>query len=482
MSNENGHSVPRRVPMRRDPALPLMLIAGGIALIAVLGRVEARARSQQLWADAAFVFGEAVTEVALSLEALPAQVRRLDIDNYPTLNTLVADLRKTPQGKRIVAGLRLNQGEPVVFLEVSNEHLAPLLAAGRLPGPGEPEVLAGDLAQLEAFALDGVTFCVVGRLERGIGGLTRAYVLPAHDALRPHFFDEAGAEPGWLEPKGAMPRAEQGHAATPGPEQDDSGASDAPEAGGPARFPERVSGTARTTLGVLWGTVLGLLLVAAGGAVGQVRLLRRLSDRRCGVLQPILREIVARPRLLVCLHLLLYGLFFALMCAGVQYPVLNARVVGFVMGEFSEGSLKYIGAAYASENILRATLATFFHNYVIATVLSSILPSLFIPFAGVVKNGLSFAVVGFAMAPIWTGSNEMLVYHAITLTLELEAYVIAAFSACILPLRVFRGLSLGPLGREWGRGLAAIASGTVLAGVMLAVAALYEATTLVLLR
>ncbi len=457
-----------KLPLHKGPALPFVLLAAGLTLVAVLGRLEAQGRSQQVWAHAVLVLGDVDLDGEASGEALPIWVREVPEENFPALHTALEELRKTLQGEGVISRLELDRGERVVFLPASGETLASMLASGKLPEPGKPQVLAGDLAGLDSFVMDGVTFRVVGRLQRGVSGLTFAYVLPADEALDEHFSQEAGAMRGWLDPVGLQRLAGKDDGVDTG-EEAISGA-------------VRVGGVTRTAPEVSWGTLLGLLLVAVGGAVAQVRLFRWLSRRRCGVFRSGLAEIALRPRLVVFMHLFLYGLFFGFMCAAIRYPVLNARVVGFVSGEFTDGSLSYIGAAYASESIWRAALATFHHNYIVATVSFAILPSLILPFAGVVKNALSFAVAGFAMAPLWTDSADLLVYHAVTLALELEAYIVAAFIVCVLPIRAIKGIAHDRFLAEWSRGLRAIGSGTLLTGVMLAIAAFYEATTLVLLR
>jgi len=228
--------------------------------------------------------------------------------------------------------------------------------------------------------------------------------------------------------------------------------------------------------------VVGLMLVATGGAIVQIRLFQILAGRRTGLLAPIFAEVRKAPFLLAVLHVIIYGAFFMAMALGLRSPFAFLMVEDLVTSAFREGDLAYIGAAYASGNIPLAMATTFFHNYFVATVGLTLLPSLIIPFAGVLKTLGTFAMVGFAMAPIYTGTAAGMVYHSITMTLELEAYIIAAFAVTMYPIRFVTGFARS--GSLMGAldGLKVMGSAIVLTGVMLAIAAAYEAVTLIMLR
>lgn len=445
----------------RDPALGFVLLAAGLGLIVIASLLEANALSGQPWREAVIVpEGEPLWEGSVAVAA-----RRLPREQFPGDRVL----RELLESYLATAAPRLTDfpsTERFFSIDVPAGDLEPLLASGRLPDPGTREVLAGELARLKAFfELDGERFTVVGRLKRGVGGMAFAYVIPRSEATRGHFSEEAGATAGWLDAKGLPALL----------------ALD--EAGDERLIGLEVLIDAIPTEPLCtWLTLAGLLLVAAGGALVQVRLFHALSERRCGPLTPVFRAVAERPVLLWAMHGLLYGLFFGMMGFGARYPVLNRRLQELVAQAFAEGDLSYIGAAYLSGNIPLAALTTFMQNFVMATVLLTILPSLAIPFFGVLKNVLSFALVGFVMTPLSTEMASMFVYHSITMTLELEAYVMATFVVCILPLSAFKGMARGGFGQELARGLRVVASGTLLAGIMLAAAALYEATTLILIR
>ena len=65
-----------------------------------------------------------------------------------------------------------------------------MLTDGRLPQPGKPEVLAGDLCRVDAFHVDTINFTVVGHLQPGIGALTLPTCCRRHEAWEPLFEQE----------------------------------------------------------------------------------------------------------------------------------------------------------------------------------------------------------------------------------------------------------------------------------------------------
>ena len=440
---------------------PIAVLVAGVALIGAAALAEAILLRNQPWENALLVPDAPLPEQSEGL--VPVSVRRLPLELPPAIRLFIDRVRALPDAKEEIDLLHLDKGERTVYLSLPTDTLTPLLASGRLPAPGKPEAIAGDLASGSAFELDGTTFSVVGRLQRGVNSLGYAFVVLEDPALQRYFTMESGATKGWIDPQGFRHLQED----------------ETYLAGESA--PEAVGGATRSTWWIVGLTFAGLLLVACGGSVLQVRFLRSLADNAARSMRTVLREIVARPRLIVLVHVVLYGAFFLMMLLAFRYPVANIRATSLVRDAFAKGDLSYIGKAYASGDILRASGATFVQNYLVATILFTILPSLVVPFAGLFKNLASFATMGFVMAPLWTGSAPKLVYHCITMALEMEGYIIASFVVIVWPLRIAKGILGGAFPNEVIQGLRIVASGALLAGIMLAIAALYEATTLIIL-
>jgi len=459
---EDEARAPGRALWRRL-AVPGAVLAAGVAVIAAVSLVEAASQSEPLWQGAVLVPDAPLADDGVGVRYV-ASFRRLTEQSLPEPTSLLAELGAAPQGEEVVAMLGLDQHERVVCADVPREALEPLLASGRWPEAGAGEVLAGDLARFESFTLDGVAFHTVGRLGRCVAGLAFAYLLPEHETVAPLFSEAAGATRGWIAPEGLplVVGEEEG-------------------ADGEATV-EVVGGVTRTTTGLGLAGIVGLVLVAAGGSLAQIRLLRHVAQGRRGPLAAVAAEVSQHAVLLWAVHVLLYGLFFAGMLAALGHPVANLRLTAFVGEQFLEGDLSYIGAAYTSGNVLKASAATFTHNYLVATLALTIAPSLLVPFAGLLKNVPTFGFIGFVMSPMWTGAAHELIYHSITMTLELEAYIVACFVIALWPIRLVRGLIRDDLRAEAARGLRVVAEGALLAGLMLAIAAVYEATTVILFQ
>ncbi len=445
---------------RRGYAGPLIGVLVGMAIILAAGYYEKLLDKDAPWRDAILV-PNAPMPAGHDEAFIPVQVRRLSAapGEYPWLDML----REIPDPDGVLAKLELDKRERVVCLASNTPGLQGLLASGRLPEPGADEALAGDLALEDSFVLDGRTFRVVGRLARSVGSLVYAFVVLDSEKIMPLFTAEAGATEGWIDPEGLKHAAENEHYFDTDPP------------------PPIVGGMTRTAPSVGLAIVMGLIVVAFAGSVFQVRLMRALGESAEGILTPVLRSLLEWPKLLGSMHVLLYGVMFVCMALAFMLPVANVHLASLVRDEFASGQLSYIGKAYESGNIIKAAEATFQQNYLVATLMMTFAPSLIIPFFGLFKNLVSFAVAGFVMAPQWTEAARDLSYHSITMTLEMEAYIVASFAVVLFPVYVVRAAFRGEEG-AFGRGLSIMGSGAILTGLMLFVAALYEAATLILFR
>ncbi|MGI6458940.1 MAG: hypothetical protein ACOX5J_02400 [Candidatus Hydrogenedentales bacterium] len=450
-----------RAPLKSFQTGGILLLCGLVAIFSAASR-ERSLESGVPWRDLLI----AVEAAQVPEGALPLRARLIPESNLPeATQELLERMRAQPGNEEILKLLGVAPTERLLMVDAAPDFFAPVLFSGRLPEAGRPELLAGTLFRFDSFEIDGTTFQVVGRLSPQTPGTLEACFLPADPAFEALFSEPELSTRGWLDPD-AMARLDAlKDAATSNDE--------APRFMMPAgRLPASITAL---TLG-------GLVLVAAGGALLQMRLLQFLTAHGGALLGPCLAELNSRRVLLAAVHVLLYAILFGAMAGGILLPRSSWSALEFTRSVFSEGVLGHIGRAYASGNILWATLATLHQNYLVGTCLYSVLPSLVFPFAGLLKNLLSFGFVGFVMAPMWTGSAVQNTYHSITLTLELEAYVVVSFAACVLPLRVLRGLQTGQWWAEYVAGLRVLVSATALAGIMLTIAAFYEAATLILLH
>jgi len=453
-----------RVSRQRSMALPAAIIFLGVTVLALVGTREARELEGRPWAEAILAPDNVLEGEAADVPGvIPVRVRDVSRPGDKALTFLATSFETWASKEEHALKVDFNRPERVMAAALDVEDLAPLLASGRLPEPGRPEVLAGDLARADPFEVDGVSFQVTGRLKPHVSGLLYSYLLPLDAGIEEYFTEATGATQGWLHPEGLAHLDEL----LPNPDEADA--------------PELLGLRTRTRPAYAWVALAGLMLVAWGGAMAHIRVFANASHGDARILGPLLTETVERPRLFAGMHVALYGTFFACMVLGLCFPLLNYRLTEYVGAIFTEGGLSYVGDAYRSQNILQAALATYYNNYVVQTLGFTFLPSV-VPLAlGAFKTAASFALAGFVMAPVWAGSAAGQVFHSITMALELEAYILASFVVLVWPIRLVRGVISGAFSQHVARAAHIYIGGIVLTGAMLAIAALYEATSLILL-
>lgn len=433
----------------------LSAVAVGVVWIAWLAATERAALDEAPLRRAAIV----VMDVAPLAGA--AEVRLLPVpeSNYvgPTVYSVVSGNPAIEPSLREAIG---HQRERVYFMDASS--LEGALASGRMPEPGAPELLAGALASLDAVDILGTRFTVTGRLAPSASGFATAYVLPEADSWREAFAAEPDARRAWF--VAAMP---------------EDGEADLEELGNAEVV---YGGLVPSAPAYAWQTMAALVLIAAGGAAAQFALLHGLAALGIPGVSVFLDELRGHGTLAWTLTAVYFGLFFFSMTLGLLNPSAVMYAVSAVRSLFAEGDLAHIGAAYESGDVLHAAFVTWVQNFFVATVLTTLLASMVIPFFGVFKNALTFFVVGFALAPLWTGSAENYVFHAITMTLELQVYVFASFAAVRFPLILLRGAGEKRLGEAFARAMRLMGGAALFAGIQLAIAGLYEAATLIALH
>lgn len=453
-----GGLVINRPRLTHDPAIGIAILAVGILLITVTSHFEGKQNS-----DAPLENGLlGISDQPPWDDAIPALIQKLPLSNFPEYEQALKMFEGTPNEEQADELKNFLPRERCILMDLTDQRLAGIVASGRAPIPGANEALAGHWAKRDTFEIDGEIFTVVGRITRTASGLSFAYVIPVNiDIQQGYALARDDWAAGWYHPNGI----ERLQSMDEGEREQLSGVT-LIRPSIPAR-PKHA-----------WAVVIGLVLVALGGALAQTQLLVHLSRRPFGILTPILGAIRAHPILYTLCHFVLYGTLFTGMAIALFLPAYHLMLLEVTTQQFESGGLAYVADAYASGNIPLAAAMTFVNNYFMATVATTALPSLFIPFAGVLINALRFGLVGFVMSPMSADMASTYIFHSITLTLELEAYVIAVFAICLWPISIARSFRHDG---EWKIGLKAMASGTLLTGIMLAIAALYEAASLILL-
>lgn len=445
------------------PAWGLIGVTLGVVVILAAGFYEQRTANARPLANLLFGFGETPAWV----DPIIIQSRRLPKNEFPSVYDAVEEFRNTAEGPargeidRFIEATGIMDTERILSVPLRDEELLPALASGRLPERGKAELLAGAHARLDEFSIDGQKFTVTGRLQRSAAGLHFAYLIPKNAEWHELFDEHPATESGWLDLQGR----EKLRTLRELPDDFESFGT------GPLMVPADPRVTA--------ATITGLMLVALFGAMAHLSFFRVLMSRKIGPLRPAIRVILTYPRLTIAMHLLCFGSMFLMMLAATRAPVPQMWIFNLVQHAFREGELKYVADAYGSGNVLHAAAMTFVNNYLVQTLGFTFVASLIIPCIGILKTIFSFALVGFGMSPIWAGTAMRFSFHSITMTLELEAYILA----CCLVFFFWTHLALfifkGGFFKRLKEGSKAILSGMLLTGIMLALAGLYEAATLI---
>lgn len=454
---------PPPLPPAFAPAYPVrpaaMLLLAGLCLIGIVAFLEIQARQAQAWGGLLL----ATDQEPPWQDAYTLRARRLPLENFAQQ----AEIYQAAQEKLAADDLKafgFDNTEWFIALDIPPGDLEEILDSGRIPTPGQPEVLAGIHTRLESFEIDDVPYHVVGKIQRAVPGLNFAYLLPSHEDTQAPFAFDTGATSGWLDPE-ATDRIR---------ELDD------PEAFVTSADLQRA--LSPTSPVFSYAVIFGLFMVAVGGAVLHLGVFQRFATVESGQLTRASSAIVQNPRVTFIMHIIMYGAFFTMMIASTQSPIATMQVQHYLTHLLNQGDLSYVGQAYTSGSIPLAALATFFNNFVIQTFTLTILASLVIPLIGLLKTLASFMLAGFGMAPIWSGMAIAYVPHAITMTLELEAYIVACIGVTLFWRDILRSLKAGSPPSHLLQSLITLINFVLLTGLMLALAGLYEAVTLILLR
>lgn len=469
----------------------IAIVIMGMATMLAAGIVDIQSVLNQPW-NMTFILFEVPDDLP-TVESYPVHVRLVSRDEPLEGDVTLQLLEQWTHWERFEDRPRLTDPELLIALDLPDATTESLLASGRLPEPGKPEVLAGSLARDNPFYIDDVQFHVVGRLADSVSGFLFAYLLPHGADFEELFICPDNAADGLLVVSGdalleagVLPEHPfETAASVTSPAETDLDDNDDDEGEPEAQerdtliLPPYMGGTLRAQPSVVRLTMLGLLLAAFGGAVAHYFLFRMLRDRGYRPIQAILDEIALRPGLFIGMHIFLYGLFFLAMYTSINNPLVTYRITQYIEAVFSEGGLGYIGAAYASGDVTMAAWTTFYNNYIEQTLGLTFLISLIPVPLGLVKNMLSFLLVGGAMAPLWVGAAQAYVLHCITMVLELQGYIVACFAITVWPLHLFRGAWTGRLAAATKSGLIMLGSAAILTAAMLGIAAVYEAFTLI---
>ncbi len=83
------------------------------------------------------------------------------------------------------------------------------------------------------------------------------------------------------------------------------------------------------------------------------------------------------------------------------------------------------------------------------------------------------------MSPLWLRTAEMLFFHSLTIVMELEAYIFACIVIIIWTILLWSGIKNRCFLKSLKQGLLLLFVAALFTGVLLGIAAVYEAVTLI---
>jgi len=191
----------------------------------------------------------------------------------------------------------------------------------------------------------------------------------------------------------------------------------------------------------------------------------------------------AHRRAYIVFNLLYYGLTVSAMIVVVFCPSVQASLTEAVEKAFTEGPLSSVGDAYGGGKIVMAMVLTFVVNLLLGSLLSITVPSLVIPFSGLLIGVYRAVLWGLILSPTSPEMRATLIPHGLTLIIEGQAYILVMLGAYIQGRAFLSPQTVGLTG-HW-RGYAAGVKRSIrlyaLVIPMLAVAAIYEALEVILI-
>ncbi len=189
-----------------------------------------------------------------------------------------------------------------------------------------------------------------------------------------------------------------------------------------------------------------------------------------------LKTVKENLRECVLMNLLYYGLVATSMAYTCAFPEAQKGLMEALRAEFPQ-VFPWIVEAYTSGNFPLAAAVTFFGNLVLGSFAYITIPSLIIPFGGVVMGGVRAVGWGLLLAPTSPELARVMVPHSLTLILEGQGYVLAMFAAYLQWRGVIWPRSTGQEKRSkaYLTGIKKTAHIYTLTALFLAVSAIYEA-------
>jgi hypothetical protein len=442
-----------------------------------------------------FVGPEPSKDTRLTGRVLPARLRLLPANDRAEAMLKAMERVVPDKSKRLQWELR----RKLIVLPLGEAGLgADLLQSGRLPEPAHDEALAGAGPALpDRMDVDGRALSVVGVLRPEVSLPGDCLLVPSSECVR-----------GLVPPGDPIVYDATVVALTPEQFHDRELLREL-EAAFPSPTYTMLTPRGRLGSGMYYLYLAGQAALLLGGSGALIGLYPWLAGRlRRTWLTGPLQEMHLRPRLLWGVHLVYFGLMMATSVLIYHLPEVQALLLSHVRDQLSDsdGLLGIAGKAYASGSILRAAGVTFAINVVLGALVIITVPSIIVPGIGAFPAAFRAILWGLLLAPTFVLDAFITLPHSGTILLEGEGYILATFFGLLVPIYLL-GPGQAPIPKplvapdidavpiepappgppatvlsRYGRAVLVNIQGGLLVAVILAVAAIWEATEVIVMR
>jgi hypothetical protein len=474
----------------------VLVAAAGFTVMLLAYATREPIDSQERWATGLIVISPEVLAEKIWL-GIPARLRLLSSSDSAELLLFATGDSAPDKALKVKGQVRVKLIElPLGIAGIR----AAALQSGRLPEPGRDEVLAGArIEPRETLLVGGRSLKVVGVLKPDVALFANSYLVPSVSTDANNMLFPA-AVPSVFHARLVHARAEQ--------LRNDKFRKRMEEVFPPAKcawvtaddrlerpaFHLYLSGLAVFLLGGS-GALIAMFNWLAGKvsspvvAVSQGTEAPAPSDVNTGkVALPFyaapLLEMKARRRLVWGVHLFYFGLVIAGSLLVYELPGAQVVLLGKVGDAIAtrNNPLGFAGEAYRSGFIPLAAAVTFVINFLLGSLAVITVPSIVLPGSGVFMACLRAAAWGMILAPATHSLAYAMLPHSVTMLLEGEGYILATIFGLLVPIHIVKS-SLGgnPLTR-FGRAVILNRKANFWIALVLAVAAVYEATEVILMN
>ena len=187
-------------------------------------------------------------------------------------------------------------------------------------------------------------------------------------------------------------------------------------------------------------------------------------------------------------YLILNILYYGIVVLGMFYvafinPQLQEELLKAVGSAFTSGPLAAVGSAYNGGQIISAMIITFVVNLFLGSLIEMTLPSLIIPFSGLLMGIIRAIMWGLLLSPSNASLAGPMIPHSLTLLLEGQGYILVMLAVYIQGKAFLKPQAYGLQSHLKGylEGLRRAAWIYLLVALVLAAAAIYEALEVILL-